>query len=405
MGSETVVIVGASHAAVQAIDTLRREGHEGRIVLVGDEPYLPYNRPPLSKKYLSGEMERERLFLRSEQFYEQSRTEVRLGLRVTAIDRTDQRVRLSDGGELQYDRLLLCLGSRNRQLEVPGSELAGIHYLRTIADVDGIRASLPGSRKLVVVGAGYIGLEAAASARHLGLDVTVLEMAERPLNRVVAPAMSDYYLRRHEREGVKVHCNVSVTGFAGTPEGRVRAVRCGTEEYPADFVIVGVGVVPETALAAACGLRCENGVYVDERCQTSDPKIYAAGDCTWHPSLRYGRRMRLESVDNAVEQARTAAMNICGKPAQHGHVPWFWSDQYDLKLQIAGVSTGYDQTVLRGDPAAGKFALYYFCQGELLAVDAVNSPKDFMTGKKWIGERKHPDAARLADPTTDLKTL
>jgi len=405
MGAGTVVIVGASHAAVQAIDTLRREGHDGRIVLVGDEPHLPYNRPPLSKKYLSGEMERERLYLRSAQFYEQSRTEVRLGVRVTAIDRTHQRLRLGDGDELQYDKLLLCLGSRNRLLEVPGSELGGIHYLRSIADVDGIRESLPGAKSLVVVGAGYIGLEAAASARHLGLDVTVLEMADRPLNRVVAPEMSDFYLRRHEREGVRVFCNMSVTGFAGNAEGRVRAVLCGDQEFPADFVIVGVGILPETALAAACGLRCENGIYVDEQCRTSDPNVYAAGDCTCHPSLRYGRRMRLESVDNAVEQAKTAAMNICGKPAQHAHVPWFWSDQYDLKLQIAGVSTGYDQTVLRGDPDSGKFALYYLGQGELLAVDAVNSPKDFMTGKRWIGERKHPDAARLADLAVDLKTL
>ncbi len=230
-------------------------------------------------------------------------------------------------------------------------------------------------------------------------------MAERPLNRVVAPEMSDFYLRRHEREGVRVLCNMSVTGFVGNAAGRVSAVACGSQEFAADFVIVGVGVVPETALAAACGLRCENGIYVDEQCRTSDPNVYAAGDCTCHPSLRYGRRMRLESVDNAVEQAKTAAMNICGKPAQHAHVPWFWSDQYDLKLQIAGVSTGYDQTVLRGDPDSGKFALYYLGQGELLAVDAVNSPKDFMTGKKWIGERKHPDAARLADLAVDLKTL
>ena len=235
MGTGTVVIVGASHAAVQAIDTLRREGHEGRIVLVGDEPHLPYNRPPLSKKYLSGEMERERLYLRSSQFYEQSRTEVRLGLRVTAIDRTDRRLRLSDGDELQYDKLLLCLGSRNRLLEVPGSDLGGIHYLRTIADVDAIRTSLVGARSLVVVGAGYIGLEAAASARHLGLDVTVLEMADRPMNRVVAPEMSSFYLRRHEREGVRVLCNMSVTGFVGTPEGRVRAVRCGEQEFAGRF--------------------------------------------------------------------------------------------------------------------------------------------------------------------------
>jgi 3-phenylpropionate/trans-cinnamate dioxygenase ferredoxin reductase subunit len=399
----TIVIVGASHASVQAIDTLRREGHTGPIVLVGDEPHLPYNRPPLSKKFLSGEMELERLLLRSPHFYEQGQVDTRLGVRVTAIDRTDQRLRLSDGNELRYDNLLLCIGSRPRLLEAPGAGLKGIHYLRTIADVQGIRADLAGARRLVVVGAGYIGLEAAASARHLGLDVDVLEMADRPLNRVVAPEMSAFYTRRHEREGVRIHCNTSVVSFAG--DTRVRGVVCDDREFPADVVIVGVGILPEMALPASAGIRCENGIVVDEQCRTSDPNIYAAGDCTNHPSVRYGRRVRLESVDNAVEQARVAALTMCGKPARHEHVPWFWSDQYDVKLQIAGLSQGYDQVVRRGDPDSGKFALYYLASGELLAVDAVNSPKDFMTGKKWIAERKHPDPVLLADPATDLKTL
>jgi len=399
----TFVIVGASHASVQAVDTLRREGHAGRIVLVGDEPHLPYNRPPLSKKFLSGELERERLLLRSPQFYEQHSVETRLGVRVTAIDRGAQRLRLGDGDELTYDKLLLCVGSRPRLLEVPGYDLAGIHYLRTIADVEAIRAELPTARRLVVVGAGYIGLEAAASARHLGLEVTVLEMADRPMNRVVAPELSDFYTRRHEREGVRIHCNTSVTAFLG--ESRVAAVACGDRQFPADLVIVGVGILPDVSLAAAAGIRCENGVWVDEHCRTSDPNVYAAGDCTNHPSVRYGRRVRLESVDNAVEQAKTASANMCGKAAIHAHVPWFWSDQYDVKLQIAGLSSGYDQAVVRGDPGSGSFALYYLAQGELLAVDAVNSPRDFMTGKKWIGERRHLDAAQLADTTLDLKTL
>jgi 3-phenylpropionate/trans-cinnamate dioxygenase ferredoxin reductase subunit len=401
--TQTFVIVGASHASVQAIDTLRREGHKGPILLVGDERHLPYNRPPLSKKFLSGELERERLLLRSPQFYEQHSVETRLGVRVTAIDRSARRLRLSDGGELNYDKLLLCVGSRPRVLEVPGHDLAGIHYLRTIADVEAIRADLPGARKLVVVGAGYIGLEAAASARHLGLEVTVVEMADRPMNRVVAPELSEFYTRRHAREGVPIHCNTSVTAFLG--DGRVRAVACGDREFPADLVIVGVGILPDVSLAAAAGIRCENGVWVDEHCRTSDPDVYAAGDCTNHPSVRYGRRVRLESVDNAVEQAKTAASNMCGKPARHEHVPWFWSDQYDVKLQIAGLSQGYDRAIVRGNPDAGSFALYYLAHGELLAVDAVNSPRDFMTGKKWIAERKHPDSAKLADTTIDLKTI
>jgi 3-phenylpropionate/trans-cinnamate dioxygenase ferredoxin reductase subunit len=401
--SPSVVIVGASHAAVQAIDTLRREGHAGPITLIGDEPYLPYNRPPLSKKFLAGELERDRLWLRSAHYYQQHRVDTRFGTAVTAIDRSDRRLRLSDGSELSYDKLLLCIGSRPRRLEVPGHELAGIHCLRTIADVDAIRADLAGARRIVVVGAGYIGLEAAACARHLGLEVTVLETAHRVLSRVVAPEISDFYERRHSQEGVNIILNETVTAYEG--EARVSAVRCGARRYPADLVIVGVGIAPSVTLAESAGLRCENGIRVDEQCLTSDPNIYAAGDCTDHPSTRYRRRVRLESVDNAVEQARTAALNICGKPARHEHVPWFWSDQYDLKLQIAGISDGYDRTVIRGDPAAGSFALYYFSAGELIAVDAVNSMRDFMTGKKWIADHKRLDPGLLADPNVDLKSL
>ena len=399
----TVVIVGAGHAAVQAVDTLRREGHAGPIVLVGDEHYLPYNRPPLSKKYLAGELERDRLWLRSAQFYQQHRVETRLGVRVTAIDRATQRLRLGDGSELTYDKLILCMGSTPRRLEVPGHDLARIHTLRTIADVDAIRADLAGARRLVVVGGGYIGLEAAACARHLGLEATVLEMADRVMARVVAPEVSAFYTQRHAREGVQIVCNTTVTGFGG--DGRVTSVRCGEREFPADLVIVGVGILPDVTLAAAAGLRCDNGVWVDEQCRTSDENVYAAGDCTNHPSVRYGRRVRLESVDNAVEQAKTASANICGKSARHEHIPWFWSDQYDVKLQIAGLSEGYDRTVLRGDPASGSFALYYFAGDELLAVDAINSMRDFMTGKKWLAERKRPDPSLLSDTTVDLKTL
>jgi 3-phenylpropionate/trans-cinnamate dioxygenase ferredoxin reductase subunit len=401
--SGTVVIVGASHAAVQAIDTLHREGHKGPIVLFGDEPWLPYNRPPLSKKFLTGELERDRLLLRSSHFYENAHVETHLGVRITAIDRTAQRLRLNDGGELTYDKLLLCVGSRPRRLEIPGHDLPGVHYLRTISDVESIRGGLAGARSLVVVGAGYIGLEAAASARHLGLEVTVLEMADRPMNRVVAPEISKFYVERHAREGVRVICNASVDRFEG--DRHVRKVMSGSNEYPADIVVVGVGIVPDSTLAASAGLRCENGLWVDEHCRTSDPNIYAAGDCTNHPSVRYGRRVRLESVDNAVEQGKVAALNICGKPAVHEHVPWFWSDQYDVKLQIAGLSAGYDQTVMRGDPAGDSFGLFYLASGELLAVDAINNPRDFMTGRKWIAERKRPDPVKLADTSTDLKTI
>ncbi len=399
----SIVVVGASHAAVQAIDTLHREGHGSQVVLIGDESEPPYNRPPLSKKYFTGELARERLQLRSAQFYEHGGVTMRLGVRVTAIDRAAQRLRLSDGGELAWERLLLCVGSRARRLDVPGADLRGIHYLRTMADVDAIRADLAVARRLVVIGAGYIGLEAAASARHLGLEVTVLEAADRPMQRVVCPALSEFYRARHEREGVRIHCNVAVSGFTG--DGRVQGVLCGAQEFPADVVITGVGIAPDVTLAAAAGLKCDNGIWVDESCRTSDPNVYAAGDCTNHPSVHYGRRIRLESVDNAVEQGRVAASAICGKDVRHDHVPWFWSDQYDVKLQIAGLSQGHDQTVVRGEPGGGHFAIYYLSQGELIAVDAVNSPKDFMSGRRWIAERRHPDAAKLADPGVDLKSF
>jgi 3-phenylpropionate/trans-cinnamate dioxygenase ferredoxin reductase subunit len=401
--TDTIVVVGASHAAVQAIDTLHREGHQGPIVLIGEEPEPPYNRPPLSKKYFTGELARDRLQLRSAQFYQQAGLAVRLGVRATAIDRTARRVRLSDGSEVAWDKLLLCVGSRARRLDVPGAELPGIYYLRTMADVDAIRTSLAGARRLVVVGAGYIGLEAAASARHLGLEVDVLEAADRPMQRVVCPPLSEFYRSRHEREGVQIHCNVAVSSFAG--DDRVRGVVCGEREFPADVVIVGVGIAPEMTLAAAAGLKCENGIWVDESCRTSDPHVYAAGDCTNHPSIHYGRRVRLESVDNAVEQGRVAAASLCGKDARHDHVPWFWSDQYDVKLQIAGLSQGHDRIVVRGEPASGHFAIYYLLQGELIAVDAVNSPKDFMSGRRWIAERRHPDVTKLADMSVELKTM
>ena len=223
------------------------------------------------------------------------------------------------------------------------------------------------------------------------------------MHRVVAPEISAFYTDLHAREGVRIFCNTSVTAFDG--DDRVREVICGDLHLPADLVVVGIGILPEVTLAEAAGIRCDNGILVDEQCLSSDPSVYAAGDCTNHPSVRYGRRMRLESVDNAVEQARTAASNICGKPARHEHTPWFWSDQYETKLQIAGVSQGYDQTVMRGDPATGRFALYYLANGELLAVDAVNAPRDFMIGKRWVSERKSPDVNKLADPGADLKTI
>jgi len=401
--TETCIIVGASHAGAQAVDTLRREGFAGRIVLVGDEPHLPYQRPPLSKKFLLGEVSLDRLGIRQPMFYEQHRVEMRLNTRVTAIDARHRTATLSDGGNLDYDHLILCVGSRVRKLTCPGADLKGVHYLRTVDDVLGIQAELAAGKRMVVIGAGYIGLETAASSTKHGVTVTVLEMADRCLNRVTAPVVSEFYARRHAQAGVQLLVSTRVDALLG--ENRVSAVSANGKQIPADIVVVGVGIVPETALAQAAGLHCDNGIVVDEHCRTSDPHIYAAGDCTNHPSIRYGGRVRLESVDNAVEQARVAASNVCGKVTQHAHTPWFWSDQYEVKLQTAGLMQGHDTQVVRGDPATGQFSVWYLKDGELLAVDAISRPGDFIIGKRWIGERKQPSADRLADTTIDLKSL
>jgi len=402
---ERIAIAGGGQAAVQAVDTLRRKGFTGQIVLVGDEPWLPYQRPPLSKKYLAGALERERLLLRPPHFYETHSVETRLGRRVEEISRREQRLRLDDGSGIAYDALLIATGSQPRPLAAPGADLDGVHFLRTIADVERIRAEWMPGRRLVIVGGGYIGLEVAATARELGLQVTVLEMADRVMNRVVCPQISAIYEAEHARHGVRILCSSRVRALAAVPGSRrVRAVVTEDgEEHAADCVVVGCGALPADALAVACGLACGNGVMVDERCRTSDPVIYAAGDCTSHPSLHYGRRLRLESVDNAFEQGASAALNMLGLETVHDKVPWFWSDQYDLKLIIVGVCQGYDTVVMRGDPAKHAFSACYLRGGELIAVDSVNSPKDQMAARKLIAARARPNPDRLADPAVPLK--
>ncbi len=402
---EQIVIVGAGQAAVQAVDTLRRKGFAGKLIVVGDEPWVAYQRPPLSKKYLAGSFERDRLAIRPSHFYSDHAIDLRTGRRAVEISRSEQRVRLDDGSVLAYDGLLLATGSRPRRLAAPGVELAGVHYLRTIADVDRIRAELDTARRLVVVGGGYIGLEVAATARERGLDVTVLEMAERVMNRVTCPEVSGFFAAEHARHGVHIVCNARVRAIAASADGsRVRAVVCENgEEYPADVVIVGVGVAAIDELAVAAGLECANGIVVDDHCRTSDPQIYAAGDCTSHPNPHYGRRLRLESVDNAFEQGTSAALNLMGTPTRHDKVPWFWSDQFDLKLIIVGLGEGYEAIVTRGEPTSRSFSACYLRGGELIAIDTVNHPKDQMAARKLIAARARPDPAKLADPNVALR--
>ena len=402
--SNKIVIAGAGHAAGQVVATLRQQNFEGQILLVGDESYLPYQRPPLSKGFLAGKMSAERLHLKADNFYDDQQIEVKLQTRITAIDRENKTLKIEDGEDITYDKLVLALGSRARELPVEGAKLKSVYYLRSIEDVERIRPEMDVGRRLVIIGAGYIGLEAAAVARSLGLDVTVIEMADRVMSRVVSPEISDFYQIEHTSKGVKLRLSTDVSALRG--KKRVKRVEItGGEEIRADFVIVAVGILPNTELAEQAGLEVRDGIFVDDQCMTSDKDIYAVGDCTSHPNDIYGRRLRLESVHNAVEQAKTAANNLCGIETHYSQVPWFWSDQYDLKLQIAGLSEGYDDVVIRGNPADRSFACLYLKDNRLIAVDAVNAPKDFVQSKALIAAHTVLPADKLADSATSLKDI
>jgi 3-phenylpropionate/trans-cinnamate dioxygenase ferredoxin reductase subunit len=400
--TERVVIAGAGHAAGQLVASLKQQKFAGQIVLAGDEKYLPYQRPPLSKKFLSGNLAAERLYVKPPAFYDDPQIELRLDTRITQIDRDKKFLRTADDGSIPYDKLILALGSRVRRLDIDGANLDGVHYLRSIADVDGIRAALENKKNAVIVGAGYIGLEVAAVTRQLGLDVTVVEMADRVMSRVVSPEISDFYQIEHTSHGVKLRLSTGISAFRGGDH--LEAVETADGELiPADFVVVGVGILPNTELANEAGLDVEDGIVVDDRCQTSDANIYAVGDCTRHPNAIYDRQLRLESVHNALEQAKTAVSNICGDEIHYAQVPWFWSDQYDLKLQIAGLSAGYDDVIIRGNPADRSFACLYLKDKKLIATDAVNSPREFVQSKALIANHQELDRDELSNTDIQLK--
>jgi len=402
--SKKIVIAGAGHAAGQVVATLRQHNFEGRIVLVGDEPYLPYQRPPLSKNFLAGKMSAERLHLKAESFYDDPQIEVKLQTTITAINRDSKTLEIEEGDDIAYDKLVLALGSRARTLPVEGATLKRVYYLRSIEDVEQIRAEMDIGRRLVIIGAGYIGLEVAAVARNLGLDVTVIEMADRVMSRVVSPEISDFYQIEHTNKGVKLKLSTGIAALRG--KKRVKQVETTDgEEIRADFVVVAIGILPNIELAEQAGLNIDDGVVVDDRCLTSDKDVYAVGDCTSHPSEIYDRRLRLESVHNAVEQAKTAANNLCRIETHYSQVPWFWSDQYDLKMQIAGLSEGYDDVVIRGNPADRSFACMYLKDNCLIAVVAVNAPKDFVQSKALIAARAVLSTEKLADSAISLKDL
>jgi 3-phenylpropionate/trans-cinnamate dioxygenase ferredoxin reductase subunit len=401
--TERIVIIGAGQAAAQAIATLRAEGFSGALVLIGDEPFLPYQRPPLSKTYLMGTLERERLFLKPERFYAESQCEVMLGVSALAIERSRKSVELSDGRTIAYDKLLLTTGARIRRIACSGSDLQGVHYLRGIADVDALRAVFAKGRRLAIVGGGYIGLEVAAVARKAGLEVTVFEFLDRLMARAVSPPVSAFYERVHRDAGVNILLERGVEAFEGTT--RLESVRAGGKSYPADIALVGIGIVPNVELAQRAGLACEDGIVVKTDCScTGDDAIFAAGDCTRHIG-REGVAIRLECVQNAIDQAKHAAMAIAGKPKPYREVPWFWSDQYDLKLQIAGLARAADELVLRGSPESNKFAVFHLRQGAIAAVEAVNAAPEYLMGRKLIAEGAKVAAERLADPTVPMKNI
>lgn len=401
--NQTVIFVGASHAAAQGCVSLRQMGFEGRVIVIGDEPYPPYHRPPLSKEFLSGGKTITDILLRSEQTYADANIELRLGVKVTTIDRENKTIFCSDGETLNYNKLVLTTGARVRRLPVPGEDHKGVFYLRNADDVLAIAEAAETAKSVVIIGGGYIGLETAASLKKKGLSVTVIEAMDRILQRVTPPELSDFYRRIHTEEGVNIVESLSASGIEKTDDGLV--VNCSDgPSFEADTIIIGIGVIPNTELADLAGLDVGNGITVDGQCRTSDPDIYAAGDVTLHHNPIYDVNIRLESVPNATEQAKVVAAHICGKDVSYNSLPWFWSDQFDLKLQIAGLSTGYDNLVIRGDIESGRSIAVYAFEGErLLSVDAVNAPREFMAGKMALMKGKTFDKGMLADPDADLK--
>lgn len=401
MAQERIIVIGAGHAAGAFADVVRKQGYEGELLLIGEEAHSPYQRPPLSKAYLAGDMEAQRLSLRPDSFYEKKNIGLKLSTKVSSIDVTAKSISTSDGETLPYNKLVIATGTRVRKLPVPGADLEGVHYIRTIDDVAAVHAKWQQAKDIVIVGAGFIGLEVAAVAAKAGKKVTVLEGQDRVMPRVVAPVLSEFYEAYHHQNGVSIITGAGVVEISGTD--RAEAVVCADgSRYQADIVIVGIGVVANVELGEAAGLKVDNGIVVDNTCRTSNEDIYAIGECANHPDMRYGR-LRLESVQNAQDQAKVAAAALCGDPIAYDVVPWFWSEQFDLKLQMVGMSGGYDDIVMRGDMEAGKFSLLYYKREHLIAIDSINNAADHMAGRRLLAEGVSPNKTAVADASVKLK--
>jgi 3-phenylpropionate/trans-cinnamate dioxygenase ferredoxin reductase subunit len=404
MGAGTV-IVGTGQAGFQTAASLREEGYQEPVTIIGEEPHTPYQRPPLSKAFPLGNQDLENIELRPAKFYKDHHIDLVAGKRVTAIDRAERHVRVASGSRVPYEKLVLAVGARNRNLPVKGAELDGVLYLRSLEEAVVIKERLKDAQEIVVVGGGFIGLELAAVACMLGKSVTVLEALPRLMPRVVAPVISEFYRELHASKGVKILCGSSVSQITGSG-GKVRSVALSDGAmYPADLVLVGIGVVPNVDLAGEAGLRIANGIAVNEYLETDAEDIYAIGDCAEHPCVFAGARIRLESVQNAADQAQCVAAAIAGRRNCYRALPWFWTDQFDVKLQMAGISQGHDRIVTRGNPETRKLSVFYFRESRLVAIDSINRPLDHMFGRKLLtaGVRLTPEEA--GDEAVDLKKL
>jgi 3-phenylpropionate/trans-cinnamate dioxygenase ferredoxin reductase subunit len=408
--TEAIVIVGAGHAGGRAAQALRQAGFAGRVVLIGEEQYPPYERPPLSKELIVTDAGLEKARLHDPAYYEQHKIELMLGAPAAAIDRAGKAVILAGGARVPYDKLMLTTGARVRKLPIPGADLPGVFYLRDFDDTQAIRARLSAGVRAVVIGGGFIGLETAASATKRGAAVTVLEAADRLMGRAVAPEIGAWFAELHKKRGVDLRLGVRIKAIEGA--GKVERVvldAAGTgadaDAIPADIVVIGIGIVPNVELAAAAGLAVENGIVVDEFGRTSDPAIYAAGDCALQPNAFTGRRLRLESYQNAQDQAMAVARNMIGEQKAYEDSLWVWSDQHDVNLQMTGVPLAYDKLVWRGDPASGAFMVFYLQDGRIVAVNTVNLGREMKPAQRLMQSRKVFDPAQLADPTVRLLKL
>lgn len=407
MDQHDVIIVGAGHAGAAAAIALRKAGFDGSISIVGRDPNPPYERPPLSKEYLAGDKPFERILIRPEKFWAEREIELQLGMMVTEVDANAHEVTLSDGHTMRYGSLIWAGGGDARRLRCSGADLKGVHAVRDRADVDRLVGELrAGAHRVAIVGGGYIGLEAAAVLTKLGCDVVVLEAEHRVLSRVAGAELSAFYEGEHRARGVDIRTSVNVHSFDGA-NGRISGVKLADGEIlPTDMAIVGIGIIPCVAPLIEAGAVGDNGVNIDEYCATSLPDVYAIGDCAAHANVfASGATIRLESVQNANDMATVAANAVAGDPQPYQSFPWFWSNQYDLKLQTAGLNLGYDETVLRGDPADRSFSVAYLRGGRLAAIDCVNSIKDYVQARKLIEGRVQPDPRRLADPAIPLKEI